>query len=297
MARKKQSYSIQPTDPAGDGPRSQPDIKQRTSDAQAPDPAPDPAASEASNTAYAQAGRARATTRQVDPRELSTYQLNQMLAQDSPLRKRAMQEGIDYAASRGLANSSIAGGNAVGAFIDRAKDFATFDASAYQTAARDNQTAQNQIGLFNAEQQGQASQFNANADNAWRDRQWQSGENALDRQWKTDERIGDQQFQQLMQANDQEFKQGLADLDAQLQREGYDVQERTAMLEAITQARTDEAQILAQGALAIYQNPKLKAGQQNEAFMNLKNTTHNQIFNELVANYPDLPDLFPDLFG
>ena len=65
---------------------------------------------------------------------MASYQLDQILASDSPLMRRAKQEGIDFAASRGLMNTSIAGGNAMGSMIDRASPLALDQAGAYQRA-------------------------------------------------------------------------------------------------------------------------------------------------------------------
>lgn len=259
-------------------------------------------------TRYANTSQADANTREVQADELSTTHLDRILAEDSPLRRRAMQAGIDFAASRGLANSSIAGGNAVGSLIDRAKDFATFDAAAYQTASRDNQTAENQIGMFNANSKNTTNMFNAGADNQYRDMRTGKlmdresmregfAENQNERDWKTAENVLGRDFDAFMQKNDQDFRTSIADLEARLQREGYDNQQRIAVLDAVARARADRANLLGQGIMSIYNNADMKAGEQNEAIGNLITTTNNTIFNDLVGDFPDLPDLFPELFG
>jgi hypothetical protein len=285
-------------------------------------------------TSYASAGQARTYTRQVGDNELASSNLDRILAHDSPLRRRALQEGIDYAASRGLVNSSIAGGNAFGSLIDRATPLATFDASAYQTGARDNQTAQNQVGLFNAGQRTQTSLANAGADNQFRnllaqgqigsmadvrqalfgienreDQQaygtseregsqgFQTGERLGSQGWQTGEREGSQDFQMLFQQSNQDFEESMRALDRDLTREGYDAQTRQSILQALTQARSNQAQIESNAALAIYQNPNLDAGQQNRAFSDFRTSVSNDIFNSIVADFPDMPDLFPGMFG
>ena len=285
-------------------------------------------------TSYAGAGQAKTYTRQVGDNELASSNLDRILAQDSPLRRRALQEGMDYAASRGLMNSSIAGGNAFGALIDRTTPLATFDASAYQTGARDNQTAQNQVGLFNAGQRTQVSMANAGADNQLRDllaqgqigsmadiraalfgieaREDQQGYGTSERLgsqeygtsereghqgFVSSERQGQQEFQLLTQQNDRDFQESMRALDRDLTREGYDAQMRANILSAITQARNNQAQLESNAALAIYQNPNLDAGQQNRAFSDFRNSVSNSVFNDMVAGFPDIPDLFPDLFG
>ena len=86
-----------------------------------------------------------------------------MLAQDSPLMQRAQNQGAQYAASRGLLSSSIAGQAMQGAMIDRAQPFALQDASTYTNVYDKNLAAQNQFGL-----QGN-------------DQVWRGGQNALDR--------------------------------------------------------------------------------------------------------------------
>lgn len=162
-------------------------------------------------------------TREVQDNELSSYQLEQMLDPNSPLAKRAQQEGKDFAASRGLMNSSIAGGNAYGAWIDRAQPFALQDAATYGATASENMGARNAGSMQDSSNEMQArlaeTGYNAQRDAAMRDyllgtstdlnraglnvearedqqrygtsereatQGWQSGENALDREMQFD---------------------------------------------------------------------------------------------------------------
>jgi len=236
-------------------------------------------------TARATPGRARATTRTVGADELATTWLDRILANDSPLRRRAMQLGIDQAASRGLVNTSIAGGNAVGSLIDRATPLATFNASQYGTAARDNQVAENQIGLFNAGEAGQTSRFDAGAENTFR--------NLLATgQINRNERLGAQDFKLLFQQDQNEFNASLRELDRDLQRQGYDAANRRALLASITNERNNEANIASRMYQSIYTDPNLTAGEQNMAWQNWSSQNLSPELNELIRIFPDMPPLF-----
>lgn len=57
---------------------------------------------------------------------------------DTPLMKRIAQQGRANAASRGLTNSSIAGRGAMGNMLDKAGEFATTDAAAYNARKTEN---------------------------------------------------------------------------------------------------------------------------------------------------------------
>ncbi|MCD6006914.1 hypothetical protein [Halomonas sp. IOP_31] len=67
----------------------------------------------------------------VSPNQTSQYQLEQILASDSPLMQRAATQGQQLANQRMLLNSSMAGEAAQGAMIDRATPFAQQDAQTY----------------------------------------------------------------------------------------------------------------------------------------------------------------------
>lgn len=71
-----------------------------------------------------QATDIKATTGSVSSNQLAQTQLNNILKDDSPLMKRARTQGMQYAASRGLLNTSMAGEAATGAMIDRATPIA-----------------------------------------------------------------------------------------------------------------------------------------------------------------------------
>ena len=102
------------------------------------------------------AGRAQAHTRTAQEEEMSAYQLEQMLASDSPLMQRAAAQAMAGAGGRGLMNSSIAQGAAMGSMIDRAQPFALQDAQSHGRAASESLAARNQASLTNAQLKTQA---------------------------------------------------------------------------------------------------------------------------------------------
>lgn len=131
------------------------------------------------------------TLQEVEQNQLMSYHLNNILDHDSDFMRRAAQMGIDRASARGLGNSSIAAGNAMGAMIDRAMPIAGFDASRYGRVGDLNQQQENMMNAANADRALQASMFNAQNQLAWSQfnhgrqmDQWnaQRGDRALDAQ-------------------------------------------------------------------------------------------------------------------
>jgi len=116
------------------------------------------------NNGYGVSG-GRATNRNVNENETSQYQLDQMLKSDSPLMRRAAAAGMANAGSRGLMNSSIAGGNAMGQMIDKAQPFALQDASWYGKTASDNMSATNDMSKANLNARVASMQAGAQRDN------------------------------------------------------------------------------------------------------------------------------------
>lgn len=239
---------------------------------------------------------ATAHTRQVNPNELASHQLDKILAQDSPLRRRAIQQGIDQAASRGLVNSSIAGGNAFGALVDRATPLATFDASAYGTAARDNQSAQNQIGMFNAgarNERGNIITQGEIGNMADIRKAMFNIEDREDRQMSDRENMEfEAEFKRVMQLDDQAFKQSLADMDNEMKKYGIDKQARESRLNTLANLYASERSADAQVYASIGQNPKLKSGDMNYAYQNYKNSRTYPNFITYLQNMPDMPDIW-----
>ena len=110
---------------------------------------------------------ANAVMQTVDPNQTMSYQLNNILDKDSDFMRRAAQFGIDRSSSRGLGNSSIAAGNAMGSMIDRAMPIAGFDASRYGRVGDLNQGEANAMANNNATRALQASMFNQEQMLAW----------------------------------------------------------------------------------------------------------------------------------
>lgn len=86
-------------------------------------------------------------TRSVTSQETVAGQMGGLLSQDNPYIKRARASALDYANSRGLANSSIAAGAGEAAAIDAALPIAQQDAGTFSNQALTNQNAQNTFGL------------------------------------------------------------------------------------------------------------------------------------------------------
>jgi len=110
---------------------------------------------------------ANAVMQTVDPNQTMSYHLNNILDKDSDFMRRAAQFGIDRSSSRGLGNSSIAAGNAMGSMIDRAMPIAGFDASRYGRVGDLNQGEANAMANNNATRALQASMFNQEQMLAW----------------------------------------------------------------------------------------------------------------------------------
>lgn len=100
-----------------------------------------------------------AYTRQVQPNELASYQLQGLLASDSPYIAQARQAGLDVSNDRGLLNSSMAAGNSERAAIQSALPIAQQDAASYGTAAGQNLDALNTI--LGTRMNNQSSEANA----------------------------------------------------------------------------------------------------------------------------------------
>ena len=84
-----------------------------------------------------------ATTYTPDENSLVSSQLTKLLSGDSAYVTRARTKAAEYAASRGLQNSSIGAGSGEAAAIDAALPIANADAGSYFTAQRDNAAATN----------------------------------------------------------------------------------------------------------------------------------------------------------
>jgi hypothetical protein len=84
-------------------------------------------------------------------------QLDKYTNFDTPLMKRIAQQGIDQAAGRGLTNSSIAGGNAIGKVLDKAGEWATTDAGAYNN--RKTESLRSATSVYGIDESASASRY------------------------------------------------------------------------------------------------------------------------------------------
>ena len=85
-----------------------------------------------------------AQTGEIDPESMTAAgQLTAITGRDSPLMRRAGQEGMLAAGRRGLENSSFAAGASTGAMVDRAAPIAAQDANTYFQNMRANVDAAN----------------------------------------------------------------------------------------------------------------------------------------------------------
>jgi hypothetical protein len=111
-------------------------------------------------TTPADSATAEAATRQLNPDELISTQVNKVIAEDSPLMQQAAAKASQAANSRGLLNSSMAVQAGQAAVMDRALPIAQYDAGANTNVLNTNQANTQQTGLFNAGQQQDVNKFN-----------------------------------------------------------------------------------------------------------------------------------------
>ena len=75
----------------------------------------------------------------VDKKKETVHGLvNEYSDSSNPILRREAQKGIEMAASRGLTNSSIASGNAIGKVLDKTTEWATADAAHYNNRKTEN---------------------------------------------------------------------------------------------------------------------------------------------------------------
>jgi hypothetical protein len=211
-------------------------------------------------------------TRTPEENELAYKWMEKLLDPNSPLSKRAQQEGKDFAASRGLMNSSITGGNAYGAWIDRVQPYAMDASGVYNRAATDNMAAQNVGKLTDSQHRqqlraqreadlrgynlGAATDYNRaglNVENR-EDSQahdtserlgsqgWQTGEREASQGWQTGERTSTQGWQSGENAADRTHQGSMQD-DQQTWQSGESAADRAQRLleqENDQDWRTDE---------------------------------------------------------
>jgi hypothetical protein len=153
------------------------------------------------------AGTADAATRTLNPNELMSTQVNNVIAQDSPLMQQAAAKASQAANQRGLLNTSMAMQAGQAAVMDRAMPIAQYDAGANTNVFATNQANQQQTGIFNAGQVQDINKFNASAD--MQTSQFNAGEAN-----KVSIVNASESNKILAQMMDQETKKQLADIEA-----------------------------------------------------------------------------------
>ena len=113
--------------------------------------------------------------REMTPEEMASFQMNQILSQDSPLMMLAQQQGIDLSQSQGLRNSSLAAGNSMAAMAEKATPLALQQADAYGAMAGQNQLVTQQQLELNAAMEQEAALANAAAQNDATSQEYQTG--------------------------------------------------------------------------------------------------------------------------
>lgn len=108
---------------------------------------------------------ANAQTREVGANELVSNQVNNIIAEDSPLMQQAKTMAKQQANARGLLNSSMAAGAAQNAVIGAALPMAQQDAATFSNVATGNLNNQQQAELTNTAASNSAASQNAQAQN------------------------------------------------------------------------------------------------------------------------------------
>jgi hypothetical protein len=105
---------------------------------------------------------------------MSSQQLNDILAKDSPLMSLAKQQGIDYAQRRGGANSSLAAGSAMAEMARQATPLALQQAGVEHATGMQNQNLESARLENNAGRDQQSNLFNADSANTAEKLQFQT---------------------------------------------------------------------------------------------------------------------------
>ncbi len=144
-------------------------------------------------------------TRQVQDNELSQTHLTNMLDEGGRYITSARGRGARFAASRGMANSSLAAAGAEGAAIDAAAPFALSDADAYRAAA--GQNLDSLASQRMADEQNSTTRYTSdnsvgaqlriaerNSEDQQRDRDWRTSDREADQRWRSEESGRDRDF-------------------------------------------------------------------------------------------------------
>ena len=254
-------------------------------------------------------GPGRATNRSVNQNELSQYQLEQMLASNSPLMRQAAAQGMARGGSRGLMNSSLSVGAAQGQMIAGAQPFALADADRYGRTASENMAATNEMAGKNLGARVASMQAGAERDRAilmeqlsgYGDirkamigieeredtqafntaervgtQEWKDAETAAGRNWQTGERLGTQDYNAEQNTLNRKWTSNENMLTNSLAW-------ATAKMDAGIKLGVTREQAFAEMYSAIMANPdpKFKAAERAQAVRDMKAT--------LDARYADTP--------
>ena len=152
----------------------------------------------------------------IKPSQTAAGQLDEILASDSPLMKRAANQGSQVANSRGLLNSSMAAGASQGAMIDRAAPIASQDSSQFANLSQFNAGQENQM-------RSQENAYLANSSLSGQSYQQSRGLNQQNFGFQTN--LSDQQYQQNLGLNEQGYQFDMGRMQQQfnneMQRMGY----------------------------------------------------------------------------
>lgn len=244
-----------------------------------------------------QAGQADAHGRTAQENEMSAYQLEKMLNSGSPLMKRAAAQAMAGAGGRGLMNSSIAQGAAMGSMIDRAQPFALQDATSHGRAASETLANKQSAANLNAQLDTQAGiagmQAGASRDSQLLASELGGREQLLRHTLGMETREDQQKWQDNQNRQSEQFTGGQNRLAEQFQWADNRQQaaERWAEgeLQLIMQRTGNREQALSQVAAQIFGNPELTAEEQKAAWASAQRILgglHDENDAELPATGP-----------
>lgn len=230
--------------------------------------------------------------------------LDGILAKDSPLMERARTRGFQVANSRGLLNSSISAGAAMGEMIDRATPIAQQEASQgfgqnqqrreFEEGARVRGFQASETALERAqrlEEQRRSQRFTGQQNRA--DRRFQAGESALERQQRLEEQERDQTFTDQQNQREVRLRRQQAALDRDQQTRianmNLDATERQNLSQTLSQMES----LYASQYQAIMANTELSAEQRTEQIRSIENTRRQRA--NLVEQVYDVRITLPGL--
>lgn len=219
--------------------------------------------------------------------------LDGILAKDSPLMERARTRGFQIANSRGLLNSSISAGAAMGEMIDRATPIAQQEASQgfgqnqqrreFEEGARERGFQASETAAERAqrlEEQRQSQEFTA-------------GESAADRAQRLEEQSRDQTFTDQQNQREVRLRRQQAALDREQQTRianmNLDATERQNLSQTLSQMES----LYASQYQSIMANTELNADQRTALIESIENTRRQRA--NLVEQVYDVRITLPGL--